>query len=163
MTVIASASRPETVEWVRSMGAQHVVNHRGDLVEQVRALGFEHVPSIFCAYGTDRHFDAMAELIAPSGRICSIVETGGPLPVGKLFGKRASLCWELMFTKSMFGTDDMGSQREILDQVADLIDSGELECTLDQDGGALDADALARGHALSEAEAMKGKLAFSMG
>lgn len=163
MTVIASASRPETVAWVRSMGAQHVVDHRGDLVEQVRALGFEFVPSIFCAYGTDRHFDAMAELVAPSGRICSIVEVSDPLPVGVLFGKRASLSWELMFTKARYGTADMGSQREILDQVADLIDGGELRCTLDEDGGTLDAEALARAHALSEAEAMKGKLAFAMG
>ncbi|MEZ4434561.1 MAG: zinc-binding alcohol dehydrogenase family protein [bacterium] len=163
MTVIATASRTDSVEWVRAMGAQHVVDHRKDLVEQVRALGFERVPSIFCAHDTAGHFDAMAELVAPSGRICSIVGVEGPLAVGKLFGKRAALVWELMFTKSMFGTDDMGSQREILDQVADLIDGGSLRCTLNDDGGVLDAEKLAEAHAASARESMTGKLAFAMG
>lgn len=163
MTVIATASRKESVEWVRSMGAQHVVDHRKDLVEQVRALGFERVASIFCAHDTAAHFDAMAELIAPSGRICSIVGVEAPLPVGKLFGKRVAFAWELMFTKAMFRTEDMGSQREILDQVADLIDGGALRCTLNEDGGVLDAEKLAAAHAASEAESMTGKLAFTLG
>jgi NADPH2:quinone reductase len=162
MTVIATASRSESVEWVRAMGAQHVVDHRKDLVTQVRALGFERVPSIFCAHGTDQHFAAMAELVAPGGRICSIVNAEAPLPMAQLFGKRASFSWELMFSKSMFRTDDMGSQREILDQVADLIDSGELDCTLNGEGSVLSAEALAAAHAESAQESMTGKRAFLM-
>jgi len=160
MTVLATASRAETTAWVKELGADHVVNHREDLVTQVRALGIEHVDAILCCYDAVPHFDAMAELIAPQGTICGIVGTETPLPVGKLFRKKARLAWELMFTKALFETPDLASQREILDRVANLVDERILRTTLTEDGGALDAEKLAAAHERLGAATMIGKLAF---
>jgi zinc-binding alcohol dehydrogenase family protein len=162
MTVVATASRGESSAWVKSMGADHVVSHREDIPAQIRALGLKHVDHIFCCVGTDQHFDAMAEIIAPQGRIVSIVEVAGPLPVGKLFGKKASFGWELMFTKAMHQTSDMGSQGAILDRVAALLDEGVLTSTLTEDFGVLAPEALAAAHRKIAAGGMIGKLALSV-
>lgn len=39
--VIATASRPETMESCKKMGATHVVNHRMDLESQIKALNLD--------------------------------------------------------------------------------------------------------------------------
>ena len=160
MTVIATASRPESAAWARELGADHVIDHHRDMPEQLAALGLASVDYIFCCNATDRHFDAMARMIAPQGRIVSIVEPEADLPMGKLFGKKASFSWEFMFTKSMHKTPDMDTQRTILDRVSQLIDDGVLRCTLSEDGGALSAEGLALAHRRQAAGTMIGKIAF---
>ncbi|PTL77258.1 zinc-binding alcohol dehydrogenase family protein [Vitiosangium sp. GDMCC 1.1324] len=162
MTVIGTASRDNTREWVEKMGADHVVNHRENLPAQLAALGLKNVDSIFCCVGTDAHFEAMAELIAPHGRIVSIVEPEQPLPMGKLFSKRARFSWEFMFSKSMYKTPDLSSQQTILDRVADLLDEGVLTSTLTVDAGALEPNALAEAHRTVASGRMVGKLAFRL-
>jgi NADPH2:quinone reductase len=160
MTVIGTASRPESAAWVRELGAAHTIDHRGDMPAQLRALGREHVDYILCCHGTDGHFDAMCEVLAPQGHICSIVEPAGPLAIGKLMRKKASFSWELMFTKAIFKTPDMESQRTILDRVAALVDDETIRCTLHEDGGVLTAEALATAHRRQAAGEMIGKIAF---
>ncbi|CAK4463520.1 unnamed protein product [Aphanomyces euteiches] len=39
VTVIASASRPESSAWVMDLGADHVVNHKDDIPKQLKAIG----------------------------------------------------------------------------------------------------------------------------
>lgn len=160
MTVIGTASRPEGAAWARELGAAHTIDHRGDMPAALRALGREHVDYILCCHGTDSHFDAMCEMLAPQGHICSIVEPTGPLAVGKLMRKKASFSWELMFTKAIFKTPDMESQRTILDRVAGLVDDETVRSTLNEDGGVLTADALATAHRRQAAGEMIGKIAF---
>ena len=46
LVVIATASRPETIEWCIQMGAQHVIDHRQPLKPQLQALGFSEVDAI---------------------------------------------------------------------------------------------------------------------
>ena len=160
MTVIGTASRPESVAWARELGADHTIDHRGDMPAQLRALGRQHVDYILCCHGTDTHFAAMCEMLAPQGHICSIVGVGGPLEIGKLMQKKASFSWELMFTKAVFQTPDMDSQRAILDRVAALVDDQTLRCTLNEDGGPLTAEALTEAHRRQAAGEMIGKIAF---
>ncbi|MCG8423253.1 MAG: zinc-binding alcohol dehydrogenase family protein [Proteobacteria bacterium] len=162
MTVIGTASRPETIEWSRRMGATHVIDHHQDIPSQIRALGLDTVDYIICCQATAHHFEAMAEIITPQGRIVSIVEHEHPLPLGKLFAKKASFAWELMFTKSMYQTEDMASQGDILNRVASLLDQGVLECTLSHDGGALTAEALSEAHKRQASGTMIGKQAFHL-
>ncbi len=123
LTVIATASRPETTRWVKEMGADYVANHR-DLVNSVRELGFEHVDYIFNVADTRGHWDAMVELIAPQGMIGSIVEFDGGIDLSKLQGKSVGFVWELMFTRSLYKTDDLQKQQDILKQLTNLIDAG---------------------------------------
>ena len=160
--VITTASRPETRAWVEELGADDVINHREDMPAQLQALGLANVPAIFCAYGTAMHFEAMAEMIAPGGRIVSIVETSEPLPLMKLFSKRASFGWEFMFARAMHQTPDMHVQGEILAAVAESVDAGKLRSTLQEVVGPLNAENLTRAHAQLASGSMIGKLALTV-
>lgn len=159
-TVIATASRPESAAWVRELGADHVVDHRESLPEQLAALGSKTVDHVFCCHDIEKHFDAMAESIAPQGGIVAIVNSDAPLPMHKLFSKKVSFSWELMFTKAMYKTADMASQRTILERVAQLIDEGVLRGTLREDAGQLTAESLTRAHQQQASASLIGKLAL---
>lgn len=158
LTVIPTASRPESAAWCRELGADHTIDHHGDMPAQLRQLGFAEVDYILCFNDTDRHFAAMATAIAPQGKICSIVENSGPLAVGDLKSKSATFVWEFMFTRSMFGTPDMIEQYRLLNEVARLIDAGRLRTTLGENLGRIDAANLRRAHAMLESGRTIGKL-----
>ncbi len=159
LTVIATASRPETEKWVTEMGADYVVNHH-DLVNSVRAQGIEHVDYIFNVADTKGHWDAMVELIAPQGFISSIVEFDGGVDLSKLQGKSAGFIWELMFTRSLFQTDDMIKQQEILFQIANLLDAGRLKSLLTETLTGFSAEVFKTAHQRIESSRSIGKTAI---
>lgn len=160
LTVIATASRPETEAWVKDMGADYVANHR-DLVNSVKALGFENVDYIFNAADTEGHWEAMVELIKPQGMICSIVETHQPIDLSQLQFKSAGFIWELMFTRPMYQTDDIAEQHAILFQLANLVDSGRIRTTLTHSLHGLSAESIKQAHQQSESGTTIGKLAIT--
>ena len=160
LTVIATASRAETEVWVKKMGADYVANHR-NLVESVHSLGFKTVDYIFNVADTIGHWDAMVELIAPQGTIGSIVEFDGSVDLSKLQGKSVGFIWEMMFTRSLYKTQDMHKQGDILRQMANLIDSGRIQSTLTKEIKGFSAHSLQQGHALVESGAMIGKLSVN--
>jgi len=155
LTVIATASRPETQDWVRKMGADHVVDHRGDLAAQVADLGL--APSYVAALtATDQHWDAIINLIAPRGQI-ALIDDPEALDIKAAKPKALSIHWEFMFTRSMFGTEDISAQRELLNRVAEMIDAGTLQSTMTERGGALTAEALRAAHLRQESGRLIGK------
>lgn len=157
VTVIATASRPETQAWVGELGADHVVDHTRPLAAQVAALGIGAPAFVFSTTQTDRHFDEIVELIAPQGRF-GLIDDPEPIDVMKLKRKSVSLHWELMFTRSLFGTADMIAQHELLNEVSAMVDAGKLKTTLGQHFGMIDAANLKRAHALLESGRAKGKI-----
>ncbi|WP_426103673.1 zinc-binding alcohol dehydrogenase family protein [Massilia sp. TSP1-1-2] len=161
LTVVATASRAQSAAWCKTLGADHVIDHNGDMLAQLAALGLPTVDFILCLNETDKHFAAMAAAIAPQGKICSIVQNVGPLAVEELFTKSATLVYELMFTRSMFGTADMVKQHQLLDKVARLVDEGVLVTTLGESYGAINAANIARGHATLEGRRAIGKIVLS--
>ena len=129
-TVIASASRDETIDWCRSMGAQHVINHRQPLAAQLQALGFEQVDAVLNLADTDHYWDAIGQLLAPQGHVGLIVEPVGALKIGDPYKAKAiGIHWEMMFARPRFKTADQAEQGRILERVAGLIDAGELRST----------------------------------
>lgn len=160
LTVIATASRPESVAWCKKMGADFIVNHH-QLVDDMANLSINNVDYILCCNDTDMHFDSMAELIAPQGHICSIVDNVQPLALNKLKAKSVSFSWEFMFTRAMFKTEDMIEQHHILNEVARLLDEGILQSTLHTVFKPINAENLRKAHALLEQGSMIGKLALS--
>nr|WP_319948166.1 zinc-binding alcohol dehydrogenase family protein [uncultured Shimia sp.] len=160
MTVIATASRPETRDWVQRMGADHVADHR-DLVSSVRDLGFENVDYIFNAADTKGHWNAMADLIAPQGTIGAIVEFDGGVDLSKLQGKSVTFVWELMFTRSLFSTPDLTRQGEILAEIASLADTGKLRSTVSQEFSGLSAASFKAAHQSIETGATIGKISVT--
>ncbi|MBX9452834.1 MAG: zinc-binding alcohol dehydrogenase family protein [Mesorhizobium sp.] len=157
LTVIATASRPETISWVREMGADHSVSHRDDLVTQVRALGFEHVDHI-AIFNDMRHWSAAVELIRPQGAIVSIDDTDLPMPMGGMKSKAASLHWEFMFARAMHQTPDMIEQHKLLNDVADEVDAGRIRTTVTKTLSPITASSMREAHAAVETGAMIGKI-----
>ncbi|MCX4029353.1 zinc-binding alcohol dehydrogenase family protein [Endozoicomonas sp. SM1973] len=156
--VIATASRPETSQWVTELGADQVANHHS-LVESVRALGIEYVDYIFNTADTYGHWDAMVELIKPQGAIVGIVESGQPVDLSQLQFKSVAFHWEVMFTRSLYKTDDMIQQHYILEQIKSLVDQGIIRSTLTETLTGLNAETLKIAHQKSESGKMVGKLA----
>ena len=157
LTVIATASRPETVSWVRELGADHVVNHREPLAPQVRALGIEHVDHV-AIFNDMRHWSDAVELIRPQGSIVTIDDTDLPMPMAQMKTKAASLHWELMFTRSMFKTPDMIEQNRLLDFVADEVDAGRLRSTVSETLSPINAANLREAHRRIETGTARGKI-----
>lgn len=158
LTVIATASRPETEAWVRQMGADHVINHRKPLADQVAALGLGAPAFVFSTTETEQHLAEIAALIAVQGRFALIDDLKGPIDIGPFKRKCASIHWEMMFTRSMFETADMGQQGRILAEVARLADAGQLRSTLTETLHPINAANLRAAHAKLESGTAMGKI-----
>jgi zinc-binding alcohol dehydrogenase family protein len=161
LTVIATASRPETQKWVADLGADHVIDHRQPLPPQLVGFGHKEVDYIANFSNTDAYWSVMAEVIRPQGKIVAIVENHKPVEIGLLKGKSASLSWESMFTRSTFQTPDMGEQGLLLDEVAALIDGGTLRTTLTETIAPINAANLRTVHAMIESGKTIGKVVLS--
>ena len=159
LTVIATASREETNIWCKDMGADVVVNHK-DLITSVRKTGVEYIDYIFNLVDTKNHWDAMAELIAPQGKICSIVDTSEAIDINKLKAKSITFIWEFMFTRSMFNTCDIQKQSDILTQIASLIDEKKIKTTLSKTIKGFNTNTLKEAHKLTESGKNIGKIAI---
>ncbi|NER23501.1 MAG: zinc-binding alcohol dehydrogenase family protein [Symploca sp. SIO1C2] len=155
LTVIATASRPETVEWVQKMGADHVINHRESLTDQVKNLGLEpnYVASL---NATDKHFPAIIELIKPRGHV-ALIDDPETLDIMSGKFKALSFSWEFMFTRSMYQTDDIEKQHELLNRVSELIDNGTLISTVTNNLGKISAETLKTAHIQQESGRVIGK------
>jgi zinc-binding alcohol dehydrogenase family protein len=158
LTVVATASRPESRQWCLDLGAHHVIDHSKPMKEQIDALKAPPVALIAALTNTDQHFAALADIVAPQGRIGLIDDPATPPNVMLLKGKAVSLHWESMFTRSSFQTDDMIAQHNLLDDVASLIDNGVLRTTLDKVLGKINAANLKQAHTLLEGGRSTGKL-----
>lgn len=155
LTVLATASRPETRDWCLSLGAHHVLDHAGDLPAQVKALGLR-VPHVFGINRTEAHWSAICKLLAPFGMVCVIDATAG-IDVQALRPKSAGLVFEGMFTRALHRTPDMAEQHRLLAEVAGLIDAGRIRHTMTRHLGRITAANLRQAHALVEAGTMRGK------
>lgn len=155
--VIATASREDSAQWCRDRGADLVVNYR-DLKGELAKHDIKFVDYIFILNDTDGHWDAVSELIAPQGHICTIVENDHPLDQSKLKSKSAALHWEFMYTRSMYQTADMARQGEILNEVAKLVDAGVVESSLSETLHGLSVESITEAHRKVLDGHMRGKV-----
>lgn len=157
LTVIASASRAETQEWVRSLGADHVVDHRQPLAAQVAALGLGSPAFVFSTTATGQHIADIAEIIAPQGRF-GLIDDPDSIDIKAFKRKSVSIHWEFMYTRSLFNTADMGEQGHLLNEVARLVDAGRVRSTLTQRMHPINAANLKQAHAVLESGRARGKI-----
>ena len=160
LVVIATASRPETEQWCRTLGAHHVVDHSAPLAPQIAALNIGQPGFVFSTTNTDRHMADCAALIAPQGRF-ALIDDPATIDIKPFKQKSVSTHWEFMFTRSMFATADIGEQGHLLDEVARLVDAGTLRTTLGENAGPITAANLRRVHALIETGTAKGKIVLA--
>lgn len=160
VTVIATAGRPESVEWVKALGAHHVIDYRAPLKPQLNALGIDVVTHVASLTQTEAYLAQFSELLAPFGQL-ALIDDPPTLDITPLKLRSLSVHWELMFTRSLFKRADMGSQGELLGEVAALVDAGLLRTTLSEDLGVINAQNLKRAHALIETGGSRGKLVLA--
>lgn len=159
LTVIATASRDETVAWCKKMGADHVINHRNPLNEEMKALGIS--PKYVATLNqTDQHYDAIIDLIKPRGHI-ALIDDPADINIGAIKLKALSYSWEFMFARSMFQTEDMDAQSKLLNRVSELLDSGDLISTVNKNCGAMSEASLREALAHQEEGSAIGKTVLS--
>ncbi|NKK63337.1 zinc-binding alcohol dehydrogenase family protein [Rhizobium leguminosarum bv. viciae] len=156
LTVIATASRQETQDWVKELGAHHVVDHSGPIAPQVAALGIGAPGFIFSTTNTDSHIGDIVEAIAPQGRF-ALIDDPKTLDIVPFKRKAVSVHWELMFTRPLYGTPDMIEQHKLLNKISELVDGGKIRTTLSEIVGPINAANLKTAHAMVESGRMKGK------
>ncbi|MBY3463072.1 zinc-binding alcohol dehydrogenase family protein [Rhizobium laguerreae] len=156
LTVIATASRPETQDWVKELGAHHVVDHSRPIAPQVAALGIGAPGFIFSTTNTDSHIGDIVEAIAPQGRF-ALIDDPKTLDIVPFKRKAVSVHWELMFTRPLYGTPDMIEQHKLLNKISELVDAGKIRTTLSEIVGPINAANLKTAHAMVERGRMKGK------
>jgi NADPH:quinone reductase len=160
LTVIATASRPETVRWVSEMGAHHVVDHTRSLAAQVNGLEAPPVKYIASLTATARNFAQLVEVLAPEGKL-GLIDDPETLDVVPLKRKSASLHWEFMFARSMWRTTDMAAQGQLLNRVSELVDRGELRSTQTVTFSPINVENLKKAHTLAESGKAIGKITLS--
>jgi NADPH2:quinone reductase len=161
-TVVATASRPETMAWCRAMGAQHVIDHRQPLTPQLQALGFPQIDAAVNLADSAHYWEELGELLAPQGHVGLIVEPKTPLHIGDPYkAKCIGIHWEMMFARPRFKTPDMAEQGRILERVAALIDEGELRGIQREALSPINADNLREAHRRLESGKTIGKLVLS--
>ncbi len=157
LKVIATASRPETQDWVRELGAHYVINHAEPFGSQLEALGIDSVDFIYSTNHSQLYASQGGEVMTPQGRF-GLIDDPETFDIAPFKPKSISLHWEFMYTRSLFGTGDMSRQSEILNQVAGLIDDGKIRSTATDTLGRINATNLMKAHAILESGKAKGKL-----
>ncbi len=157
LKVFATASRSQTVEWCKHLGADVTLNHSKNLYEELKATGAESVDAIFCTTQMQRHWNTMAECIRPQGHIVLIDDPDDPLDITVFKRKSVTLSWEFMYTRSLFQTDDMSEQGNLLCTVAELLDEGTLVTTRQKTLTGLTPENIQAMHIKQESGTMMGK------
>ncbi|WP_410595601.1 zinc-binding alcohol dehydrogenase family protein [Amycolatopsis sp. lyj-23] len=156
LTVVATASRAESRDWALALGADAVVDHSGDFVANVLAQVPGGVDYIFSPYSKG-NVENYAKIGKAFSEICAI--DGHPdLDLQPLMHRSISWHWEWMFTRSVYETADIATQRNLLDRVATMFDSGELRATLTTEISGFTADNLRKAHELVESQRTIGKV-----
>ena len=159
LTVIGTASRSETADWVRCLGAHHVIDHAKAIADEFKRADLPAPEYVVSLTHTEQHYLGIAGLIAPQGKFGLIDDpAAGSIDIGALKRKSVSLHWELMFTRSLFATADLVEQHKLLGEVARLVDAGELRTTIGEHFGCINAANLRRAHAFVESGKARGKI-----
>jgi zinc-binding alcohol dehydrogenase family protein len=157
LTVLATATRPESQKWCLELGAHTVIDHNKPMKEQIEKLKLPPVGLVASLTFTDQHYKAIADVMAPQGRF-GLIDDPPEFSAAVFKGKAISIHWESMFTRSSFQTPDMIAQHHLLDDVSDLIDKSVLRTTLGENFGTINAANLKRAHALLESGKSRGKI-----
>ena len=162
LTVIGTASRDSTRDWVTQLGAHHVIDHSRPLAAELVRIGHPSVSHVASLTQTDMHFAQIVECLAPQGKL-GVIDDPKTLDINLLKQKSLSFHWELMFTRSLFETPDMQAQHRLLNEVAGLVDDGLIRTTLGEHFGEMNAENLKRAHAFIESGKARGKIVLEAG
>ncbi|MGP5120649.1 zinc-binding alcohol dehydrogenase family protein [Psychrobacter alimentarius] len=156
-TIIGTASRDESVQWLKDLGADHVINHRNPLFDELQQTGINEVDYVISLNNTDEHYEEIIKCLKPQGKL-GLIDDPKSLDANALKTKCLSLHWEFMFTRSMFHTPDMLEQHRLLNDVAKLIDAGDIKTTVAHNLGTITAEHVRHAHQMLENQQAHGKI-----
>lgn len=158
--VIATARRPESIEFVKKMGADVVLDGTKDWKTQLEENGITGVNYVYSCTEIEDYFDTLISIIHPFGRISCIVGAQKPLNLMSLFGKSISFSWEYMGTRPIFGYEQQ-RQGDLLAQLASYVDNGLIKPWVGAKYDTATAETLRDGHILQESGKAVGKIAYT--
>ena len=157
LELIATASRPETIDWLKNLGADHIINHRNPLSEEFEKHGLDEVDYVVSLNNTEQHIGEIVKVIKPQGQF-ALIDDPASLDIVPFKTKCVSIHWELMFTRSLFQTPDMQEQHKLLNEVSEMIDNGDIKTTVGDHFGKINAANLRKAHEFLETGKAKGKI-----
>ena len=156
-TIIGTASRDESVQWLKDLGADYVINHRNPLFDELQKTGITEVDYVISLNNTEEHYEEIIKCLKPQGKF-GLIDDPKSLDANPLKTKSLSLHWEFMFTRSMFHTSDMMKQHHLLTEVAKMIDAGKIKTTVAYHLGTITAEHLRSAHQMLENQQAHGKI-----
>lgn len=160
LTIIGTASRPPSMDWIKKNGAHHVIDHNKSMSQQLTELNINEVDYVISLTHTDQHVDELVRCLKPQAKF-ALIDDPEQLDIKLFKPKSISIHWEMMYTRSMFKTPDMIKQHQILNEVAQLVDKGVIKTTLNEHFGAINAQNLRRAHQLLESGQARGKIVLA--
>lgn len=157
LTVVATASRAQSVAWLNKLGVDEVLDHTQSLDEQRTQRNMDEFDYVISLTHTDQHLDEIINVIKPQGKL-ALIDDPASFDILKLKRKSISLHWEFMYTRSMYQTDDMIAQHQLLTELAELVDNGTIKTTLGQHLGKISVENLVKAHQILESYQSRGKL-----
>merc|ERR1712187_111883 len=137
LEVVATASRPETIQACKDFGADYVINHRNNLVDEYEKLGLDGGGDyIYSAFPLTPNWKYFTKLIRPYGYILDITRPGvsdkdagqsdDKVDIWDVMDKRVTIAFEFIFTRALH-TTDMERQGKILAAAAKMFDHKSLK------------------------------------
>lgn len=160
LTVIATASRAESQDFLKKLGAHHIIDHTKPLAAQIEALNLGKIAFVFSTTHTHHHLNDIAELIAPQGKLC-LIDDPEQFNIAPFKRKSVSIHWEFMFTRSLMKTADMAEQHKLLNEVAALVDAGKIQHTMTESLSPISAENLRLAHQKIEGNHVMGKIVLA--
>ena len=157
LTVVATASRAQSVDWLNKLGVDEVLDHTQSLNEQRIQRNMDEFDYVISLTHTDQHLDEIINVIKPQGKL-ALIDDPASFDILKLKRKSISLHWEFMYTRSMYQTDDIIEQHQLLTELAELVDNGTIKTTLGQHLGKISVENLVKAHQILESHQSRGKL-----
>lgn len=154
--VISTASRPQSQDWCRAMGADLVVDHTADVREQLAQNGIQQVDMVLSTAGTSDNVPWMGALLRPFGHLATI-DLGAPLDLAPLTQKSVSLHTEMVFSQISGGADP-SSQGRILEAISEYVLSGQMRPIVTTQLTGLTVDNMKTAHTLLESHRTIGKI-----
>ena len=158
VTVIGTASRPESTRWAEDMGAHHVVNHH-HLREEIQKVAPDGVDAILSPFSAG-NVETFAEILRPRGEVVAFDEPEG-LDILPLKSKSQTWHWEFMFSRPLHEPEST-YQGEVLEKVARLVDDRVLRTTISDRLGPLNAETLREAHRRLESSTTIGKTVLTV-
>ena len=157
LTVVGTAARQQSVQWLTDLGVDYVLDHSQDLNQQRIDAELDEFDYVISLTHTDKHLDSIVEVIKPQGKL-ALIDDPASFDILKLKRKSISLHWEFMYTRSMFQTDDMIAQHQLLTTLSELVDKGIIKTTLGEHLGKINVENILKAHAILESHQARGKL-----